>query len=51
MRVERRDSISLTEAVRRLLSVGDVVTMKHKEDGAEIVFNYPDGRTEELLIL
>ena len=47
---ERTGAPSITELIRRSLALYDVVS-EHKAAGGSLVFKYPDGREERLIIL
>ena len=46
-----RDKISLTEAVRRLVGVGDVVMHASKVQDAEVLLHMPSGEMREVVVL
>jgi len=48
--VSTRENVSLTEAVRRLIGIGDVMYRAVKDDGAELLLR-TDDETKQVLIL
>lgn len=46
-----RESVTLTEAVRRLLGYGEVMYRAAREDGQTIVFRSKDGKEREVLLV
>lgn len=46
-----RDGVSLTEAVRRLIGVGDVILHASKVQGAGVLLEMPNGETREVVTL
>ena len=46
-----RDRVSLTEAVRRLVGVGDAILHASKVQGAEVLLHMPNGETREVVTL
>lgn len=49
--VIEREHISLTEAVRRLISYGDFIYRAVKEDGQQLVCRSGDGSSKEIVLL
>lgn len=50
-RVIEREQVSLTEAVRRLISYGDYIYRATKEENATFVVRSKDGREREVVLV
>lgn len=49
--VIKREGVTLTEAVRRLLGYGDFVYRAVKDDGSEVVMHNKDGSAKAIELL
>lgn len=50
-RVIERESVTLTEALRRLIGYGEFVYRAIKEDDAKVFMHQPDGTIKEIVLI